>query len=296
MSELALPTLMDRGCNALILKIFTVLSLIFSSVSVQAAAMPALPDGLSVYDLAKEDRYRSRTVSDYRLMLGAVVKIDRQVRADRDLRLAGELKQFTWEVPRSHEPSEPFEAMREQLQQRGAKFLYQCAGRECGASNIWANDLFRYANLYGRDDSQHYLVSQLDGMHFALYAVRRGNQRVYIHLDLISSEDAVETAWFAPLDAQGYMVLPHWPESPELAVRQLVDWMEQSGASVRLVVHQAGTDRRLAQDESERHAKALRQQLLDAGISPQRVETFGVGNLVPSVLGASTQLTVVIVM
>jgi len=296
MSELTLSLPTDRGCIALILKIVAALSFVFSLMSVQAAPMPSLPDGLSVYDLAKEDRYRSRSVSDYRLMLGAVLKIDRQVRADRDLRLAGELQQFTWEVARSHEPSEPFEAMREQLQQRGAKFLYQCAGRECGASNIWANDLFRYANLYGRDDSQHYLAAQLDGMHFALYAVRRGNQRVYLHLDLISSEDAVETAWFAPLDAQGYMVLPHWPESPELAVRQLVDWMEQSGASVRLVVHQSGTDTRLAQDESERHAKALRQQLLDAGISPQRVETFGVGNLVPSVLGAATQLTVVIVL
>lgn len=295
-SELAHSTPIDRGSIALLLKIVTALSFIFASLSLQAAPMPALPDGLSVYDLAKEDRYRSRSVSDYRLMLGAVVKIDRQLRADRDLRLAGELQQFTWEVPRSHEPREPFEAMREQLQQRGAKFLYQCAGRECGASNIWANDLFRYANLYGRDDSQHYLAAQLGGMHFALYAVRRGNQRVYLHLDLISSEDAVETAWYAPLDAQGYMVLPNWPQSPELAVKQLADWMGQSGASVRLVVHQAGTDTRLAQDESDRHAKALRQQLLDAGISPQRVETFGVGNLVPSVLGAATQLTVVIVL
>ena len=214
----------------------------------------------------------------------------------QDLRLAGELQQFTWEIPRSHQPAEPFEAMRAQLQQLGAKILYQCAGRECGASNIWANDLFRYATLYGRDDSQHYLAAQLNGQHFALYAVRRGNQRVYLHLDLISSDEAVETAWYAPLDAQGYMVLPHWPQSPELAVKQLVDWMEQSGSRVRLVVHQSGTDVTLAQRESERHAQTLRQQLVDAGADAASVEAFGVGNLVPSVLGATTQLTVVIVL
>ena len=278
------------------LRVFATLVATLLSVSVTAAEVPNLPAGLTAYDLAQEDRYRSRSVSDYRLILGAVVKIDRQIRADQDLRLAGELQQFTWEIPRSHQPAEPFEAMRAQLQQSGAKILYQCAGRECGASNIWANDLFRYATLYGRDDSQHYLAAQLNGQHFALYAVRRGNQRVYLHLDLISSDEAVETAWYAPLDAQGYMVLPHWPQSPELAVKQLVDWMEQSGSRVRLGVHQSGTDVTLAQRESERHAQTLRQQLVDAGADAASVEAFGVGNLVPSVLGATTQLTVVIVL
>lgn len=276
------------------LRVFVTLASLIFGVTVQATDMPSLPAGLTVYDLAEADRYRSRAVSDYRLVMGAVVKIDRQVRADQDQRLAGELQQFTWEIPRSHEPAEPFEAMRGQLQVLGAKILYECAGRECGPSNIWANDLFRYATLYGRDDSQRYLAAQLNGQHFALYAVRRGNQRVYLHLDLISSDEAVEPAWFAPLDAQGYGVLPHWPESPELAVKQLVDWMEQSGASVRLVVHQSGTDVTLAQRESERHAQVLRQQLVDGGADPASVEAFGVGNLVPSVLGSSQQLVVVI--
>jgi len=124
--------------------------------------------------------------------------------------------------------------------------------------------------------------------------VRRGNQRVYLHLDLISSEDAVETAWFAPLDAQGYMVLPHWPQSPELAVKQLADWMQTNGAAVRLVVHQSGSDSRLSRDESQRHAQLLRQQLIDAGVNGSRVEAYGVGNLVPSVLGAALQRVVVI--
>jgi len=263
-------------------------------LSAQATTMPALPDGLTPYAQAEADRYRSESVADYRLMLGSVVKIDRQIRTDRDLRLAGELQQFTWEIPRSHEPAEAFNLMRTQLQQLGATILYQCDGRECGASNIWANDLFRYANLYGRDDSQLYLAAQYEGLHFALYAVRRGNQRVYLHLDLISSEDAVETAWFAPLDAQGYMVLPHWPQSPELAVKQLADWMQTNGAAVRLVVHQSGSDSRLSRDESQRHAQLLRQQLIDAGVNGSRVEAYGVGNLVPSVLGAALQRVVVI--
>lgn len=266
----------------------------FSSILAHAVTMPALPDSLSVYELAEPDRYRSRPVTDYRLLLGAAVKIDRQIRADAELRLEGELQQFTWEIPRSHEPAEAFENLRLQLRDGGAEVLYECSGRQCGASNIWANDLFGYSTLYGRDDSQRYLAAELNGNHYALYAVRRGNQRVYLHLDLLKGEAPLANAWYAPLESQGYMVLPHWPDSPELAVKELVAWMSDNTEALRLVVHQAGRDSELARSESEAHAVALRRQLIEEGIPAERLDAYGVGNLVPSVLGAQSQLVVII--
>lgn len=276
------------------LKALLAVLLLTPSMLVQALTMPSLPDDLSVYDLAEPNRFKSRTVSDYRLVLGAVVKIDRQIRADSELRLAGDLQQFTWEIPRSHEPAEPFDHLRLQLLEGGAKVLYECSGRECGASNIWANDLFGYSTLYGRDDSQRYMVAEFNGNHYALYAVRRGNQRVYLHLDLVKGEAPLAGAWYAPLENQGYMVLPHWPDSPELAVKELASWLSTNSRTVRLVVHQAGRDTALAQSESQAHAVTLRRQLIEEGVPASRVEVYGVGNLVPSVLGAQNQLVVVI--
>lgn len=276
------------------LRALTAFVLLLPAMLAQALTMPVLPEGLTPYDLAEADRLRSSKVSDYRLVLGSVVKIDRQIRSDAELRLSGELKQLTWEIPRSHEPQEAFEHLRAQLRVRGANVLYECSGRECGASNIWANDLFRYSTLYGRDDSQRYMAAELNGNHYALYAVRRGNQRVYLHLDLIIGEDPLANAWYAPLQTQGYMVLPHWPESPELAVKELSTWMAGNTKDVRLVVHQSGRDTELAMSESQAHAVNLRRQLVSSGIAAGRLEAYGVGNLVPSVLGSSDQLVVII--
>lgn len=277
------------------LRAFIATALLLPAMMAQALTMPNLPEGLEVYDLAEANRARTSKVSDYRLVLGSVVRINRQIRTDAEVRLSGELKQFTWEISRSHEPEEAFEHLRDQLLTRGANLLFECSGRECGASNIWANDLFGYSTLYGRDDSQRYMAAEINGNHYALYAVRRGNQRVYLHLDLVVGEDSLVNAWYAPLETQGYMVLPHWPESPELAVKELGGWLSTNNKGVRLVVHQSGRDTELAMSESQAHAVNLRRQLLANGISAQRIEAFGVGNLVPSVLGASTQRAVVIV-
>lgn len=277
---------MFKAICAVLLVVFT--------LPAKAVTMPMLPDNLTVFSLADADRFRSSSVSDYRLILGSVIKIDRQVRSDLDERLKGELQQFTWEIPRNHSPEEGFTDLRNQLVERGAQLLYQCQGRECGASNIWANDLFRYSTLYGRDDSQHYLAAQLNGNHYAIYAVRRGNQRIYLHMDLLLGDNEADQAWFLPLETQGYVILPNWPEAPELAVEQLADWMQEHPGTVRLVVHQAGTDTKISFEKSLGLASALRQNLINAGIAPERLDAQGAGNLVPSVLGAREQVAVAI--
>src|SRR5690606_30975595 len=74
--------------------------------------------------------------------------------------------------------------------------------RNCGSSNSWANDQFQIKQLYGLDQDQYYgifeLVDDQDQLnYFALYTVRRGNQRVYAHLELLQTE-ARSAAGVAP--------------------------------------------------------------------------------------------------
>lgn len=272
--------------------LFIVLALL--SCAVFAREAPELPDGLKVFPLAEVDRVSSIETGDYRLVLGAVVKIDRQVRSDVELRLSGELDRISWEIPRSHEPQEAFFYFRDQLLDRGAQLLFECDGRSCGASNIWANDLFGNATLYGRDDTQRYMAAQLNGNHFAVYAVRRGNQRVYFHIDLLRSDQDAEQAWNIPLESQGYSLLPLWPESPDLAAQALSEWMKMHPGKVRVVFHQAGLDVELSQRKAERLAIAFMDRVLAEGIPAERIEVFGLGPLVPSVLGAKQQVAEVI--
>ena len=85
---------------------------------------------------------------DYRFVVGSVVKINRLVRADGELRLSGKLNQVSWEIPGYHQPEEAFLYFRSQLIEKGGQLLYECKGRECGDSNIWSNDIFSNSTLY----------------------------------------------------------------------------------------------------------------------------------------------------
>lgn len=269
------------------------LALIFVS-SANAVEAPELPDDLKVFPLAKVDRLKQEGVVDYRFVLGSVVKIDRRVRTDSELRLSGKLDQISWEIPGYHQPEEAFSYFRSQLVEKGGQLLYECKGRECGASNIWSNDIFSNSTLYGRDESQRYLAALLNGNHYAIYAVRRGNQRVYFHMDLLRSDRDSEQAWNTPLESQGYAVLPHWPESPDLAAQSLAEWMRTHSGNIRLVIHQAGLDVKLSQSKAQHLADLLKGRVSEEGVDANRIEAYGLGPIVPSVLGAKEQVAEVI--
>ena len=241
--------------------------------------------------LAKLDKELQQQTNDYRLALGAAVKINRTIRLGNEMRLTGELSRVTWEYPKSHEPSEALESVREQLLSAGAELLFECEGRDCGASNIWANDLFQNPALYGRDDFQRYVALQLNGDFYAIYANRRGNQRVYLHIDQIK-QGSDTTAWINLLSERGWVKLP---DLKEPTINQLSQMLKSSQAAIRLVGHQAGLDQTLAQRESEAMVKQLAEKLIAAGVSKDAIETYGIGALAPSVLGADRAVVVVII-
>ncbi len=238
---------------------------------------------------------RSLPAPDYRVMLGRVLKINGLIRTDRELRLVGSLERTTWQLPSSETPESGFRTIRDQLQGNGAEILFECQGRQCGASNIWANDLFETARLYGVDETQKYLAARRGSDYLVIYAVRRGNGRVYLNLDWVRDESGDTSDWVATLEQQGYADLPGWPDAPEQAVQSLVSLLsDKPGLRLVLVLHQAGRDIELSLRESRELANRLKDQVVAEGIDPIRVQAYGAGALAPEVLGGRKQLAVVI--
>jgi len=236
-----------------------------------------------------------RQEPDYRLMLSGIIKINRQVRADQEQRLKAHLSRLTWQISSGYDPEAGFNFIRSQLIDQGARVLFECSARQCGPSNIWAIDVFGQARLYGIDNTQYYAAFRLEGAHVAMYAVRRGNGRVFLHLDVLENErqSAIDPA--SLLVQQGYVELPHWPASPDRAVTALLDMAQGApGQELWLVVHWQGQDLELSMRQSQEAADRLLRAFARQGGSLQQLKAKGVGALVPSVLGSRRQVAIVV--
>lgn len=263
---------------------------LFSSMAFANEAAP-LPKGIIIDQSAELDKQTAQTVRNYRFPLGAVVKINRDVRIDKEQQLSGQLTRTTWEMPKSFDPNELLERLRDQVISQKGEILFECEGRDCGTSNIWANDLFNNADLYGRDDYQRYFAAELDDQYLAAYAVRRGNRRVYLHLDQITeAEQAVP--WLELLVDRGWVKLP---DTEEPTLKLLADHLQKNSSPIRIVGHQQGIDQGIAEQESKRLAERVASYLVDrAGVRVDQFEVHGLGALAPSVLGADQSALVVI--
>jgi hypothetical protein len=250
-----------------------------------------LPNGITIDQSAEIDKQTAQTVRNYRFPLGAVVKINLDVRIDKERQLSGQLTRTTWEMPKSFDPNELLERFRDQVIFQKGDILFECEGRDCGTSNIWANDLFNNADLYGRDDYQRYFAAKLDDQYLAAYAVRRGNRRVYLHLDQITeAEQAVP--WLELLVDRGWVKLP---DTEEPTLKLLADHLQKNSSSIRIVGHQQGIDQGIAEQESKRLAERVASYLVErAGVRADQFEVHGLGALAPSVLGADQSALVVI--
>ncbi|MBA4501910.1 DUF4892 domain-containing protein [Marinobacterium marinum] len=270
------------------------LSVLLVSVSVQARESSLMSE-LKPFPLSTVISQLQRQEPDYQLMLGGIVKINGLIRSDREQRLQAQLSRTTWQLPSGYAPEAGFNYLREQFLSRDAEVLFECAGRQCGSSNLWANDVFGQSRLYGVDNSQFYAALVLPQAHVAIYAVRRGNGRVYLHLDVLEHEEATLAELSVRLRQQGYVELPDWPDSPDRSVKALLDL--QTAFPTRemwLVVHWRGEDLDLSVRQSEEAARRLLRLLTDKGGDAKNIKGRGVGALVPRVLGGRSQVAVVV--
>ncbi|SEF76645.1 protein of unknown function [Marinobacterium lutimaris] len=254
-----------------------------------------VPEWIEPVDRSSVVQERALPAPDYRVMLGRVLKINGLIRTDRELKLTGSLDRTTWQLPSGETPESGFLQFRDQLQRNGADILFECAGRQCGASNIWANDLFETARLYGVDESQRYMAARRGSDYLVIYSVRRGNGRVYLNLDWVQDESDDSSGWVSTLEQQGYANLPGWPDAPDSAVQSLVSLLaDKPDLRLVLVVHQVGRDIELSLRQSAELADRLKDQVVAEGVAPARIQAFGAGALSPEVLGGRKQMAVVI--
>ncbi len=251
--------------------------------------------------------YQSQAqVDEYILALSSYKKIAGNWRLDRQQRLKGNLARYTLELPERHSASNGFEFYLDQLQNFNFRELFHCKGRDCGTSNSWANNHFKLQQLYGLDQFQQYgayEVTSVDNKPFfiALYAVQRGNKRVYVQLDVLHVDQRLELGVASnsdsiinALDVNGYYVFPDLVtddangntsiQIKPAHLNALIDALTQHPTlKIALVGHDyAAIPLAQQQQDSLAYANQLKAALQEKGVVPARITTYGMGSLAPA--------------
>lgn len=242
------------------------------------AALPVRAEVAGSADLDILPRFARAEIVDYRVQdnverlypQSALRRISGRLRVDREVDVVGRLSALTYELPMEHSSGEAFAQARAKLLAQGALPLHWCEGRECGASSLWANNVFGNARLYGPDEQQAYLLLQLaaprqDSL-LALYAVTRGTRRAYLHVELLEANAPLgehlpnaETLLLQLKDA-GELRLPQLPAEPG------DPWLE-------LLAKLLSQDTGLRLGLSGQTAPAWREALIERGTRASRLES-----------------------
>lgn len=248
----------------------------------------------------------SGKTDEYLLALSRYKKIAGSWRADRQQRLSGDLTRYTLELPERHSASNGFDFYLDQLQNFNFRELFHCKGRDCGTSNSWANNHFRLQQLYGLDQFQQYgayevTTAENKPFYVALYAVQRGNKRVYLQVEILHVDSVIELgiasspeSIIKSLVASGYYVFPDLVVSNAEGINAieikpahlqvLVSILaQQEHWRIALVGHDyAAATLAQQQKDSLGYANQLSAALQAKGVASDRIQTFGVGSLAPA--------------
>jgi len=258
--------------------------LLFFPISSQVQALEDfLPSKTILHDEKK--------VEDYRLILSSLKKINGQWQTARELRMAGKLQRNTVELVGGHTVEEGYNFYLQQLNKEpGSREIFSCDGLKCGPSSSWANIRFQQKELYGLDKYQHYSVWALaDHKFVSLYAIRRGNKRVYLHQEILSNEQvdsgtiatAPETIVQA-LNKQGaYTLFPltYANEEENTHLKSLIKALQTQRLmkiTLQSFDHRAGTDSNSADLSTK--LEWLKEVLVKGGIRESRITLDGTTN------------------
>ncbi|MTI13916.1 DUF4892 domain-containing protein [Sansalvadorimonas verongulae] len=162
------------------------LSLCFVLTGAVQAQEGDLP-GLQRYPNASLYQSVTREARNYPVLGSRARKIRGEIRADKEQWLDGFLERRVYEIPTGHGSARAFQDMTKHIKALGAEVEFLCEGRDCGPSNLWANDIFGVSTLYGHDREQHYLLAsrEVKGSkeYYVLYSITRGTRRVYTMID-----------------------------------------------------------------------------------------------------------------
>lgn len=234
--------------------------------------------------------------------LGRVDKTRRDVRVEHEVRVSATREWATYEMPGGTQPADVIDHYLEAL---SAEALFTCRGRDCGRSNLWANEIFKRAILYGPDRNQFYFAGQYRDHLIALYVIERGNKRVYAHLEVLNPESQValrhNAQIFERLAGEGAATLDgvvpgrmgNLGEAELAMLTELVPRLSVfAGQTVFVVCHLYGSDPgTLLLERSTRCADQAAAALRSAE-GPELVP-FGAGPLLPRV-GTSSRIELIL--
>lgn len=257
----------------------------------RTAASGGMPEWLQQYPHAQIVQQQVQQPDDYVLPLGRLRKVDGVWRAQKDLRLKGELHRTTWVLPEGQTvpmAGQYYEAL---LASHEAQRLFACAARACGSSNEWANGVFNVRELYGPDRNQIYrayvIEHETHWSYIALYLIERGNKRSYVHIDHMRVEGAAVGSYLSLLEINRYLSVKRDELKQPQSLTQKLDAVAQYLAAnpkhhVRLVGHAYGSGDVKALQQSSLHlARQLAAMLKKSGVDEKRLQPFGVGPLAP---------------
>lgn len=276
------------------IRICVVLFCLFIPASLFADS--ATPD-IRPYGRASLNSEKAIASAGHLVLFSAVREVNDEIRSSSMARLSVQGVGQLWEIGGDAGRADARGHYRDVLQARDARILFDCEGRECGRSNVWANRIFGESKLYGRDENQDYLVAvhtDEDGTVWLtlVYTVTRGNQREYLWVEHL----AVEPGTVIPgigLENQpfrGPVIVPweggvtfrfDWSADDR---RRLQEWSEAEKARVLLVSHTAAKQGEPVSDAMERARKAadaLAMLLARSGISEDKQQQVIVGPAVP---------------
>ena len=243
--------------------------------------------------------------TNYRVVLGSLQSARGQVAPEASERVRGKLTRILYQVPNSYSGQDVYDFFVEQMRLRGYRELFTCAGRACGSSEYWANDIFGSRILYGPVRNQFYLAmgSEPAGLFYiSAYVITRINRQLLAYLEIIEPVAAAAV----PTQADPAFMLQQLREFGGIVLQELAfeaDDRLAAGADLEevaelmrldpdlhlyLVAHLQGEgDLEELLVRSESRAEAVRQALLGQGIDAVRLTARGLGPLAPLCVGGN---------
>lgn len=268
-------------------------------VCLPAVSLEPYP-GAEVVESRIDEKIESRLI-----ILGALKKINNILQPKFFEYVSGTQSSTTYYIPVERRIDKIVEFYRDQLSS-SARMLFKCEGRGCGSSNYWANTVFTTPLLYGPEQYQNYIIARdlATNDYIAIYVGQRGTKKIYVHVQIIGtvekqSKSAKETL-VGSLESHGKFVIPATDFLLESdLVADIVEFMKLNEQSkLTLVSHdslQKGESIEDGMQRTLRHAESVKSNLVDAGISKERIQAFGVGPLSPLDDGQASRLELLVI-
>lgn len=121
---------------------------------------------------------------NYPIIISRMKRVNGVVISDNAKWTDGHLIRRLYLLPHGHSSNQGYEFYVNAFREQGVTSLFECHSFSCGASNFWANDIFEIPTLYGQDKEQAFFIGKKQRTFYLVYAVRRGNGRVYTLVDV----------------------------------------------------------------------------------------------------------------